>query len=74
MLPLMAVKSCLCCVNWPHLNMASPLMTRLSTVFRALDPEEFTAAFAAWASKLAKRVGGAVVAIDGKPARGSKAG
>lgn len=54
--------------------MASPLMTRLSTVFRALDPEEFNAAFAAWASELAKRVGGAVVAIDGKPARGSKAG
>ncbi len=46
----------------------------LSTVFRALDPEEFNAAFAAWASGLAGRVGGTVVAIDGKTARGSRAG
>ena len=51
-----------------------PSRDTLSTVFRALDPEEFNAAFAAWASGLAGRVGGTVVAIDGKTARGSRAG
>ncbi len=51
-----------------------PSHDTLSAVFRALDPDEFNAAFAAWASGLAGRVGGAVVAIDGKTARGSKAG
>ena len=51
-----------------------PSHDTLSTVFRALDPEEFNAAFAAWASGLAGRVGRTVVAIDGKTARGSKAG
>ena len=51
-----------------------PSHDTLSTVFRALDPEEFNTAFAAWASGLAGRVGGTVVAIDGKTARGSKAG
>ncbi len=51
-----------------------PSRDTLSTVFRALDPEEFNAAFAAWASGLAGRVGGTVVAIDGKTARGSGAG
>ncbi len=52
----------------------TPSRDTLSTVFRALDPEEFNAAFAAWASGLAARIGGMVVAIDGKTARGSRAG
>ncbi len=51
-----------------------PSRDTLSTVFRAIDPEEFNAAFAAWASGLAGRVGGTLVAIDGKTARGSGAG
>ncbi len=51
-----------------------PSHDTLSTVFRAIDPEEFSTAFAAWASGLAGRVGETVVAIDGKTARGSRAG
>ncbi len=51
-----------------------PSHDTLSTVFRALDPKEFNRAFAGWASGLAGRLKGAVVAIDGKTARGSKAG
>ena len=52
----------------------TPSRDTLSTVFRAPDPEEFSAAFAAWTSGFAARIGGMVVAIDGKTARGSRAG
>ncbi|MGD9665734.1 MAG: ISAs1 family transposase [Novosphingobium sp.] len=51
-----------------------PSHDTLSAVFRALDPGAFSAAFAGWASSLTGRLDGAVVAIDGKTARGSKAG
>ena len=52
----------------------TPSRDTLSAVFRAPDLEGFNAAFAAWTSGLAERIGGMVVAIDGKTARGSRAG
>ena len=51
-----------------------PSHDTLSTVFRALDPEPFNAAFALWAADLSGRIDGMVVAVDGKTVRGSKAG
>ncbi len=51
-----------------------PSHDTLSTVFRALEPEPFNTVFAQWASKLSGRIDGAVVAVDGKTVRGSKAG
>lgn len=51
-----------------------PSHDTLSAMFRALDPEEFSRAFAVWVAGLAGRIEGAVVAIDGKTARGSRAG
>ena len=51
-----------------------PSHDTLSTVFRALDPEPFNAAFARWACELSGRIDGRVVAVDGKTVRGSKAG
>jgi len=51
-----------------------PSHDTLSTVFRALDPQEFSVAFSRWAAGLAGRVEGAIVAIDGKTARGSATG
>ena len=51
-----------------------PSHDTLSTVFRALDPEPFNAAFVQWAANLSGRIDGMVVAVDGKTVRGSKAG
>lgn len=51
-----------------------PSHDTLSAVFRALDPDEFGRAFATWVGGLSGRVDGAIVAIDGKTVRGSKAG
>jgi len=51
-----------------------PSHDTLSTVFRALDPEPFNALFAQWASQLGGSIDGAVVAVDGKTVRGSRAG
>ena len=51
-----------------------PSHDTISTVFRLLDPEKFSTAFAQWAAGLAGRVAGLIVAVDGKTMRGSKAG
>lgn len=51
-----------------------PSHDTLSTVFRQLDPQAFSSAFSKWVLSLGTRLDGAVVAVDGKTSRGSKAG
>ena len=51
-----------------------PSHDTLSAVFRQLDPEAFSSAFSKWVLSLNSRFEGAVVALDGKTSRGSKAG
>jgi len=51
-----------------------PSHDTLSAVFRALDPRESGVAFSRWAAGPDGRVEGAVVAIDGRTARGSATG
>ena len=51
----------------------TPSHDTLSTVFRVLEPEPFSAVFAQWASQLGGYTGERVVAVDGKTSRGTKA-
>jgi len=51
-----------------------PSHDTLSAVFRQLDPAAFSDAFSKWVLSLGARIGGHIVAIDGKTSRGSRAG